>query len=272
MFTQLIESGSHRTDLARRGTFFAGTLACYSLLLVCAGVVSVFAYDAQISRENLDITYLTAAPLPDQPVERTPDRPHVEHNAGDPTQLPSRREAVADLNMPLIPTEISTQPMHSKPVPPGVFIIGDVDSDPPNVGIPGANRGGLPGADSGSGVRVSVPEGEDPHPPMPTPAPTPKPPPQIQRVTSQVISSKVISKPVPPYPPLARQVHAQGVVMIEILIDERGRVISAQATSGHALLREAARQAALQAVFSPTQLNGQPVKVSGVITYNFMLQ
>jgi len=60
--------------------------------------------------------------------------------------------------------------------------------------------------------------------------------------------------------------------MVEILIDEQGRVISAQATSGHPLLREAARQAALQARFTPTQLNGQPVKVSGVITYNFVLQ
>jgi protein TonB len=156
-------------------------------------------------------------------------------------------------------------------VPIGDFKIGPVDIDPPSVNVSGNNTGNRTG-DSG-GVRVSVPEGEDPRPPVPTPTATPKPaPPQIQRVTSNVISSKIISKPVPPYPVIAKQVGAQGIVTVEILIDERGRVISAQATSGPALLRDAARQAALQAVFSPTQLNGQPVKVSGVITYNFVLQ
>src|SRR2546421_7725439 len=164
MFTQLVESGSHRTDLARRGTFFAGTLACYALLLVCAGVASVFAYDAQISRENLDITFLTAAPLPDQPAEHTPDRAPAEHNSDDASRLPTRKIAIADLNMTLMPPEISTQPLHNKPVPPGNFVISNIDSNPPSVGAPGVNVGGRPGGDSG-GVRVSVPEGEDPRPP-----------------------------------------------------------------------------------------------------------
>ncbi|MDQ3135052.1 MAG: energy transducer TonB, partial [Acidobacteriota bacterium] len=64
----------------------------------------------------------------------------------------------------------------------------------------------------------------------------------------------------------------QGPVAVEIVIDEEGRVISAHATNGPQVLRIAAQQAALQARFSPTKLNGQPVKVTGVITYNFVLQ
>jgi len=40
--------------------------------------------------------------------------------------------------------------------------------------------------------------------------------------------------------------------------------------SGHPLLRAAAVAAARGARFSPTKLSGQPVKVSGVITYNFV--
>jgi protein TonB len=92
------------------------------------------------------------------------------------------------------------------------------------------------------------------------------------RLSSVVISSKIISKPVPPYPALAKQARVQGSVMVEILIDEQGRVISAQATNGHPLLRAAAQGSALQAKFSPTSISGQPVKVSGVITYNFVLQ
>ena len=62
-----------------------------------------------------------------------------------------------------------------------------------------------------------------------------------------------------------------GVVVVEVVLDETGKVISASATSGPAALRDAAVQAALRARFSPTKLSGQPVKVSGVINYKFAL-
>ena len=56
-----------------------------------------------------------------------------------------------------------------------------------------------------------------------------------------------------------------------MLIDENGRVVSATALDGHNFLVGAAQKAALQARFSPTKLSDQPVKVSGVITYDFKL-
>jgi len=40
--------------------------------------------------------------------------------------------------------------------------------------------------------------------------------------------------------------------------------------NGHPLLQNAAERAARSARFSPTLLGGQPVKVSGVIVYNFV--
>lgn len=49
-------------------------------------------------------------------------------------------------------------------------------------------------------------------------------------------------------------------------------VISTRAISGNPLLRQAAINAAMQARFSPTLLMGEPVKVTGVITYNFVKQ
>jgi TonB family protein len=64
----------------------------------------------------------------------------------------------------------------------------------------------------------------------------------------------------------------QGAVNVQILIDESGKVISAQAVKGHALLTRAAEDAARRARFTPTRLGDQPVKVQGVITYNFLLQ
>jgi len=91
-------------------------------------------------------------------------------------------------------------------------------------------------------------------------------------VRGGVLNGKAISKPAPPYPAIARAAGAQGTVTVQIVVDEEGRVISAQAVSGHPLLQSAAVEAAREARFSPTLLSGQPVKVSGVITYNFVLQ
>jgi TonB family protein len=74
------------------------------------------------------------------------------------------------------------------------------------------------------------------------------------------------------YSALAKQLKIQGVVSVQVLIDETGKVVSAKAVGGSPFLTVEAQKAALQARFSPTLLGDQPVKVSGVITYNFVLQ
>jgi protein TonB len=86
-----------------------------------------------------------------------------------------------------------------------------------------------------------------------------------------VLNGKALSLPKPSYPPIARTAHASGTVVVQVTIDETGKVISAKAVSGHPLLQAAAVQAAYGARFSPTQLSGQPVKVTGQINYNFQL-
>ncbi|MBD0328016.1 MAG: TonB family protein [Pyrinomonadaceae bacterium] len=70
---------------------------------------------------------------------------------------------------------------------------------------------------------------------------------------------------------MAKRTRVSGPVTVQILLDEQGRVVSARATNGHPLLRAAAERAAYQTRFSPTLLSNQPVKVSGVITFNFVL-
>ena len=88
-------------------------------------------------------------------------------------------------------------------------------------------------------------------------------------ISGGVLNGKAIEFPQPEYPPAARAVRATGSVSVQITVDEKGEVISATAVSGHPLLRSAAVQAARQARFEPTKLSGQPVKVNGVLTYNF---
>jgi TonB family protein len=92
-----------------------------------------------------------------------------------------------------------------------------------------------------------------------------------KRISGGILNGKARSLPKPEYPAAAKEVGVSGVVSVKILIDEDGNVISAEAVAGHPLLRSAAVDAARQAQFAPTRLSGQPVKVSGIITYNFDL-
>lgn len=88
-------------------------------------------------------------------------------------------------------------------------------------------------------------------------------------ISGGVLNGKATNLVKPPYPPAAKAVRASGAVNVQVTIDEQGNVISASAVSGHPLLRASAVQAARASKFSPTILSGTPVKVIGVIVYNF---
>ncbi len=91
-------------------------------------------------------------------------------------------------------------------------------------------------------------------------------------ISGGVLNGKAISLPNPEFPAIARQAHASGGVTVQITIDEEGNVIAAKAVAGHPLLQAAAVSAARQAKFTPTKLAGQPVKVQGVLVYDFAAQ
>ena len=103
------------------------------------------------------------------------------------------------------------------------------------------------------------------------PPPTPGPRPILKPISGGVLNGTAITLPQPTYPEPAKRSRVQGIVSVDVVLDESGKVISANASSGPAMLRDAAVQAALKARFSPTKLSGQPVKVSGVINYKFTL-
>lgn len=86
-----------------------------------------------------------------------------------------------------------------------------------------------------------------------------------------VLDTKVLKKPAPSYPAEAMQAGAQGTVLVQIVVDEKGDVVSARAASGHPTLRRAGEDAARRAKFAPTMLCDKPVRLAGVITYNFVV-
>lgn len=88
-------------------------------------------------------------------------------------------------------------------------------------------------------------------------------------ISSGSVTGNAVSLPKPAYPAAARAVNANGKINVQVTIDETGNVITAKAVSGHPLLRQAAEKAALKAKFTPSLLSGNPIKVTGVITYDF---
>jgi TonB family protein len=87
----------------------------------------------------------------------------------------------------------------------------------------------------------------------------------------QIINGQAISLGRPSYPWGARQRGLSGTVYVLVEIDETGKVINARdMCQGPPYLSEAAVNAAFQSRFTPTKLSGMPVKVKGVITYNFV--
>ena len=85
-----------------------------------------------------------------------------------------------------------------------------------------------------------------------------------------VLNGKALSLPRPEYTSFAKGARAAGTVAVQVTIDEKGGVISSRAVTGHPLLRPAGEEAAKRARFSPTTICGKPVKVTGIITYNFV--
>src|SRR5262249_45026460 len=93
----------------------------------------------------------------------------------------------------------------------------------------------------------------------------------LKPVSGGVLNGKALSLPVPRYPEIARRTRTAGKVEVEVVVDENGNVISAQAVAGPPSLRDAAIEAAKRAHFSPTKLSGVAVKIAGTINYNFTL-
>jgi len=261
MFENLVESGSHKEDLSRKSSFLLGTVAIYAVLFLGLIVGSIWFTVAELDTGDLELTTLVApVPVPQQQVQ--PEKKQEEAKpVKEQPNVDVRKELVASVSMTqLVPKEISTKASNVPPVRQGVTTV---------IGTSNVNAAAPVASGSGSGTTVVAPtrvEIGEPPPPEPKPAPPRAP------ISGGVLNGKAVNLPHPPYPAIARQAHASGTVTVQVTIDENGNVISAHAISGHPLLQAVAVAAARGAKFSPTKLSGQPVKVTGVITYNFVAQ
>ena len=262
MFDNLVESSSHKDDLARKGSFIGVTALIYGVLMVAFFVAGIYWYDAHLGEMELELTTLVApVPVPQQ--QKEPEQKQEAKPVKTEQNVDVRKELIADVaESRVAPKEISAKASDVPPVRRGVTtIVGNADSNA-QVAMPSG-----PGAGTVVSAPARVNIADEPPPPE-----APKPTPPRAPVSGGVLNGKAISLPKPAYPPIAKAAHASGTVTVQVLIDENGNVVSAKAVSGHPLLQAVAVGAARQAKFSPTKLSGQPVKVTGVIQYNFVAQ
>lgn len=203
----------------------------------------------------LDENVLKMAQPATASVVEAPKPVHVESKP--PVQAPAEVKA-QPINKPVVNKTVAGNRAAASSLP-AVKADGEVNANSSNV---------LATNTSSANPAQATPVAIDAPPP---PAPTNTPKPILKPVSGGVLNGKAVFLPAPTYPETAKRMRAEGVVVIDVVVDETGKVISAQASSGPAILREVATLAATKARFSPTMLSGLPVKVSGVINYRFSL-
>lgn len=288
MLDQLVESKNHgKENRVRHGLFALSALMMMTLLL--GGMVwSIFAKEFNIAGDALELSTLVTPvpldanePLPEPPA---PKQEKAEQPKADKEMVIKRQTNTLQIDETPVkaPEKVSVTKNTQKARPNTAFVVDENASETESVGSTSGtlNRGAGSGTNTeGTGFSNAVNNSKPaetevaetkttppPPPPVKKEIPKPKPPTMISK---GVVNGQAVSLPKPVYPPPARAIGAKGAVNVQITIDENGNVISANAVSGHPLLRSVAEQAAQNAKFRPTLLSGEPVKVKGMIVYNF---
>jgi TonB family protein len=264
MFDKLIESNSEQAEFKPRRKFFMVSSLVVGIMFLSAVVFSLYAQDIDLGTDNFELAELLAPVAPDAPTPKQPLQQQLQQRTEQTTsELPLRRELIARIDeFQEPPTTISTSRFTGMTRPDGPVTI-----DPSGT----ENNGRGPVGES-TGTSSAGPE--------PTTTEVVKlsePPPAVAKIEPKrptiksegVINGKATYLPNPAFPAPARLVGAYGVVNVQVTIDEDGKVISSKAVSGHPLLRGTAETAAWKAKFSTTYLSKVPVKVTGVIVFNF---
>jgi protein TonB len=257
MFEKLVVSTTQKQK-GRTATFFVFTSIIYLSAVALVFALSVLLADPKLADTSDTIIHIANLPPP----ARGPQPPQVNVTRTDSGGTPR-----PDLNNLLTLDDIVNHPQSG---PPRLSLPAATNLNP-NDGVVGGAQDGVPGAIDipGSSTRGSE------APPRPADLPKPQPRTTIDKnpmpISSTVLQGKAIERTKPIYPPLARQIHMQGDVSVEVIISPEGRVESARVVNGHPMFAKYAREAALSWRFGPTILNGVPVRVTGVITFVFKL-
>lgn len=278
MLDKLVESKDRGRENKRLSGFFATTFMTVAAILSFGLIYSLFSQTLTMGNGDLDVSSLIA---PVAFEEQKPPQPEPD-NKPQPSEKVNDKTISRVINMQRIeevpkdsPDSVSVTQNKYQARPKTPFVLSNVDSTPAQaVSTVGENDGNgntrslsdtIKPADMTKKIEIEKPpvikQVEKPV------VEKPRPP-----VSEGVINSKAINLVKPVYSSAARTMRIGGEVKVQVMIDEDGKVISANAVSGHPLLRDSAEAAAKSSKFTPTFLSKQKVKVTGIIIYNFAIQ
>jgi len=265
MFDKLIESNSEAAEFKNRRSYFMVSSVVVGLLFLAAVVASIYAGDIGLGQDEFEISTMLPPVMPE--TEPEPPRPQgPTHEIRQTSNETTRQSNMVrtDEESPIVPTSISTVKNTQLARPDYGFVISD-RPETNGAALIGTGRAAI-GDPNGTGLPDKPEVAENREPVQP---PAPPAPPKTVTKSLGVVNGIAKSLPKPTYPPPAVALNIQGKVDVAVTIDEDGKVVAAHAVSGHPLLRQAAEKAAWNARFTPTTLSRVPVKVTGVIVYNF---
>lgn len=277
MLENLVESKNNSRAVRKTYGFLLSTFFVICTMLLSATVWSLFAKDFGVGNADFEFSNLiNPIPVAENQPEPEPEKTKTQNQPqSSKPQIAVRQTNMARVDeSPIVPDKTSVAPNTQKARPNAPFVV-----RPNGVESEGSNAADNGRKNSGNTEPNGFQPSKDNSEIVSETAKTniPKPPPIIKKeekpkgatVSLGVINGKAANLPKPPYPPAAKAVNASGTVQVQVLINESGTVVSAKAINGHPLLRDAAERAARNARFTPTLLSNIPVKVNGLIVYNF---
>lgn len=243
----LVQSARHTGDWKRVTALLASLLEAWLVgVLVLVPLIRTQALDLKGLRYEISCP---PAPPPPRIVAV------IHEHASKPARSPVREGVI--IAPRVIPDKIA-QIVEDPPGPTG-----------PDIGVIGSF--GTPGGSPDGVIGVMLDALARTGPPPPPPAQTRAKQPTRIKVGGQVEAARLIYQPKPSYPHLALVTRIQGIVRLEAIISNDGRVQNLKVLSGHPLLVNAALDAVAQWRYQPTLLNGEPVEVQTEVDVNFVL-
>lgn len=277
MLENLVESKNNSRAVRKTYGFLLSTFFVICTMLLSATVWSLFAKDFGVGDADFELSNLiNPIPVADtKPEEPEKIKPQNEPQSSKP-QIAVRQSNMARVDeSQIVPDKVSVAPNTQKSRPNEPFRV-DPNARETNGSYTADNGRDRNGTTESTGFSKPADTSEVISETVKTKVPAPPPAlkkddkPIVPKIVSLgVVNGKAANLPKPPYPAPAKAVGASGTVQVQVLIDESGNVVSAKAVNGHPLLRDAAERAAKSARFTPTLLSNVPVKVNGLIVYNF---
>jgi protein TonB len=251
MFDYAVNKSRGRTTTARWTTTIVSGAAHVALLMTVA-ISALYATDT-VPDPRAMMTFVAAAPLPSPPppppapaAKPEPTRkrtPNKVLRTARPQPPPALAEMVAPAPL-TAPDGISAE----------TGFEGGMSAASMEAGFEGGIPGGVIGGVLGGIDRV-------PTPPPPTPV----------RIGGEITAPRLIHRVNPDYPLIAQRAQIEGVVILEAMVNPRGRVDDVRVLRSHSLLETAAVDAVKQWAYEPLLLNGEPVPFVLTVTVSFSL-